>query len=242
MPTPQVSLADLHRADGSATYEHNGYSVICAVNGPIEVGRRDELPEEAAIEVNVRPASGVGSPKERELEATIHSTLRHCILVRQFPRTLVQVTLQVLSLPEGDVAGDRSSASTLSILPSLLNASMLALLSASIPLSTTFAATILAVTPENRIIQSPSVKVLAQASSAHVFAFTASGELLVAQSEGAFEMEVWEKAHDAAKIICAVEMDDGMEVDDAQEEWLHGVWKEAVKRKVDREQRWREAV
>jgi ribonuclease PH len=53
--------APLHRADGSATFSSNGYTVLGAVNGPIEVQRRDELPEEAAIEVIVRPASGVGS-------------------------------------------------------------------------------------------------------------------------------------------------------------------------------------
>jgi exosome complex component RRP46 len=51
----------LHRADGSATFTANDYTVLGAVNGPIEVQRRDELPEEAAIEVIVRPASGVGS-------------------------------------------------------------------------------------------------------------------------------------------------------------------------------------
>lgn len=34
---------------------------MAAVNGPIEVQRRDELPQHAALEVNVRPAVGVGS-------------------------------------------------------------------------------------------------------------------------------------------------------------------------------------
>jgi exosome complex component RRP46 len=58
---PHALLSHLHQADGSATYSSNGYSVIGAVNGPVEVSRRDELPEEAAIEVNVRPAIGVGS-------------------------------------------------------------------------------------------------------------------------------------------------------------------------------------
>lgn len=61
MVAPTVTLTHLNRADGSATYTHQGYSIIGAVNGPIEVQRRDELPEEAAIEVNVRPAMGVGS-------------------------------------------------------------------------------------------------------------------------------------------------------------------------------------
>lgn len=57
---PNASLSHLNRADGSATYSHNGYSVVGAVNGPIEVQRRDELPEEATIDVTIRPATGVG--------------------------------------------------------------------------------------------------------------------------------------------------------------------------------------
>jgi exosome complex component RRP46 len=117
MVVPQVTLTHLNRADGSATYTYNGFSIIGAVNGPIEVLRRDEMPEEATIEVNVRPAVGVGSmqpisclaihivtaakgPKERHLEALLHSTLRSIILTRLIPRTLVQLTLQVRSLPE----------------------------------------------------------------------------------------------------------------------------------------------
>lgn len=55
-----AALSLLHRADGSASYSSNGCSVIAAVNGPIEVQRRDELPEEAALDVSVKPASGVG--------------------------------------------------------------------------------------------------------------------------------------------------------------------------------------
>ena len=57
---PTALLAPLPRADGSAEFSHNGYTVLGAVNGPIEVQRRDELPEEAAIDVIVRPAAGVG--------------------------------------------------------------------------------------------------------------------------------------------------------------------------------------
>jgi exosome complex component RRP46 len=57
---PSAILSHLHRTDGSATFSQNGYTIICAVNGPIEVTRRDELPEEADIDVIVRPASGVG--------------------------------------------------------------------------------------------------------------------------------------------------------------------------------------
>ncbi|KAB2581131.1 putative exosome complex subunit rrp46 protein [Lasiodiplodia theobromae] len=243
MSAPQASLSDLRRADGSATFSQNGYSVLCAVNGPLEVQRRDELPEEAAIEVNVRPASGVGSPKERHLETLIHNTLRHIILVRNHPRTLIQVTLQVLTVPEGDAADDRSRSSILSILPALLQASALALVSASIPLSTTFSATLLAVSSTNDIITNPSVKDLAQAASLHVFAFAPKGELLVAESEGKFDLGTWDKVHDAAaKTCCAPEQDgEGMEVDGKEHENLHSLVKDAVRQKVQRDQAWKEA-
>lgn len=57
---PSAILSHLHRTDGSATFSQNGYSIIAAVNGPIEVQRRDELPEEAVVDVTLRPAAGVG--------------------------------------------------------------------------------------------------------------------------------------------------------------------------------------
>ena len=67
MVAPEVTLTHLNRADGSATYTHNGYSIIGAVNGPIEVQRRDEQPEEATLEVNIRPSAGVGSRQSLEI-------------------------------------------------------------------------------------------------------------------------------------------------------------------------------
>lgn len=57
---PSTTLAPLDRADGSAAYSHNGFSIVGGVNGPVEVQRRDELPEETAIDVVVRPVAGVG--------------------------------------------------------------------------------------------------------------------------------------------------------------------------------------
>ena len=57
---PAAELSHLSKADGSATFLHKGFTVIAAVNGPIEVQRRDENPFEAVVDVIVRPASGVG--------------------------------------------------------------------------------------------------------------------------------------------------------------------------------------
>jgi exosome complex component RRP46 len=59
----KIFSAPLNRADGSVVYEEHGYSVIAAVNGPLEVLRRDELSQEATIEVILRPAIGAGGER-----------------------------------------------------------------------------------------------------------------------------------------------------------------------------------
>jgi exosome complex component RRP46 len=114
----QASLQHLHRADGSAIYmSPNGYSILAAVNGPVEVQRRDELPDEAHVEVNVRPHDGVGQVKERHLELLVANTVRDVIHVRLYPRQMVQLTLQVLKVPiNGDAVG-RTNAQAESVRP-----------------------------------------------------------------------------------------------------------------------------
>ena len=63
-------LSPLGRADGSASYSSNGFSVTCAVNGPLEVQRRDELPEEAALDVVIKPLAGVGGTQVMAITMT----------------------------------------------------------------------------------------------------------------------------------------------------------------------------
>lgn len=70
---PSAELGILKGADGSASFSSNGISVLASVNGPLEVQRRDEIPDEAAIEVVVRPAAGVGSKVSRP--APVHIVL-----------------------------------------------------------------------------------------------------------------------------------------------------------------------
>ena len=64
---PAADLSSLPNADGSATFSYSGYTVTAAVNGPIEAQRRDENPFEAFIDVNVRPAAGVGGTTSYKL-------------------------------------------------------------------------------------------------------------------------------------------------------------------------------
>lgn len=71
-----TTLSPLHRADGSARYSKSGYSVIAAINGPIEVQRRDELPEEAAVDITVRPTAGVRGKYQLVFSLKIYLLMR----------------------------------------------------------------------------------------------------------------------------------------------------------------------
>ncbi|OCK87481.1 uncharacterized protein K441DRAFT_691128 [Cenococcum geophilum 1.58] len=240
--SPKALLSHLHRANGSATYSQNGYTIIGAVNGPVEVQRRDELPEETAIEINVRPAVGVGSPKERHLEALIQATLRHIILIRSYPRTLIQVTLQIRSLPEEESAGVGSS---LTLLPHLLNTAFLALLSASIPLSTTLTSAFVAIASSGKLFCSPSSADMLRMQpilSIHVFAFSAQRALLLAESEGEFDVDKWEEACELAEDMCCKDAgaEEKMDVDGKVVN-LGDFLRDMVKEKVEKEQRWKTA-
>ena len=113
----EAALPSVQHSDGSAAYSHNGYTILATVNGPIEAQRRDELPEEAVVDVVVRPAAGFGGidvsqwpcaalltvcpgVREKYLGTLVQSVLRHVILVSAHPRNLIQITLQVISTPE----------------------------------------------------------------------------------------------------------------------------------------------
>ena len=249
-PIQSRSLKPLHFPDGSSAHNslQTGHQILASVNGPIEVQRRDELPEEAVLEIHIRPASGLSSPKERWLESVLHSTLRRVIQTERFPRTLVQVTLQVVSQPE---AGRKEEyrlnpVSEVGILPALLHAALLALLSANIPLETTFAVALTAIVPADEngsskvVLPTPSTD-LSRATSLHVFAFTPERELLLSESEGNFDLEMWERACEEAEKACCGQseglhgsMDTEVE-EGALQSWLRNV----VREKVEKDQRWR---
>ena len=91
-------LHPLHRSTGSAHYvqKHLSQEVICAINAPVDVQRRDEIPNETYLDVHVRPNHGVGQIRERHLESLLTALVRDVVLVRLWPRTAVQITLQIL--------------------------------------------------------------------------------------------------------------------------------------------------
>jgi len=196
---PDITHHPLARADGSATFSSKTYSVLAAVNGPVEVQRRDELPEEAAIEVNIRPASGVGGPRERWLESVVTAVLRSVLLVHMHPRTLIQVTLQITKVPSLKL---KSATNDVAVLPSLVNAAFLALVDGGLPLQNTVTAALLAPFGEDAMIVDPAEKELVGCKSVHALAYNQHGGMLLNESAGNFDLEAWEEVADRAEKVC----------------------------------------
>ncbi|KAK3382302.1 hypothetical protein B0T24DRAFT_6899 [Lasiosphaeria ovina] len=204
---PEATLSVLPRADGSARYAHAGYTVTASVNGPIEAQRRDEHAFEAHVDVVVRPAAGTGGTRERHLESIIESSLTQLILVKNFPRQLIQIVLQIETTPDNDYVNTKLVQASLNfpIVPSLLQAAVLALISAAVPMRATATASVVAVVSQEgtkRLVVDPSPRDLEQAQSVHVLAFTSHDELLLAESEGDFTVKEWDGVYEAALKIC----------------------------------------
>ena len=132
----------------------------------------------------------------------------------------------------------------LPILPALLQASVLALLSTSIPLSMTLTAALVAV-DARRLKLDPTAEELKVASSIHVFAFSSHGDLLVVESEGEFDIEIWEEAYQKARLACRGEEENDSESEDVSmdsdnDTKLEDVLRNAIRQKVAREQKWKQ--
>ena len=90
----------------------------------------------------------------------------------------------------------------LTIIPALLHAALLALLTGAVPLKGIATATCIAISQSSDLIVEPSPREASQAQSLHVLAFTSDDELLVAESEGSFTAEEFRKVLDLGAQVC----------------------------------------
>ncbi|KAJ4207757.1 exosome non-catalytic core subunit rrp46 [Fusarium falciforme] len=212
---PTAELSHLPKADGSATFSYGGYAIVAAVNGPVEAQRRDENAFEALVDVIVRPAAGVGGTRERQLESILQAALRQLIPVRDYPRCVIQITLQVAETPENAYVNTKLSQSQLNlpIIPALLHSAILALLSAAVSLKAIGAATVLAIPEEDGkdIIVDPTAVEVDHAKSVHALGFTSHDELLLAESEGSFSPDEWAKVLQLGQRICCEHQQPGFD-------------------------------
>ena len=204
----QAALRTLANADGSATYSapHESYKIVAGVNYPVEVPyRSDEIPQSTFIDINLRPHNGVGMVKERHVEDLIKRSLQAIVLGEQTPRTMLQVTLQVVSVETdeslpGGVKGGGQGETYLDVLSSAFNAAMLGCLDAGVQMKTVAGAAVIGLHGKDaNVVVNPGVLQRKKCSSLHVFAFSKDGKTLLMESEGRFGMGGFKQAEQAAR-------------------------------------------
>jgi len=204
---PLAILRSLDNADGSATYvtPNGSYKLVAGVNYPVEVPyRSDEIPNSTFIEVHLRPHNGVGMIKERHVEELIQRTLQAIVLGEETPRTMLQVTLQVVSVETdeslpGGVKGGGQGETYLDILASAVNAAVLGCLDAGVQMKAVVGAALIGIGPGEQVVVNPGVLQRKQGASLHVFGFSSEGETVLMESEGTFNIQVWKHAEQVAR-------------------------------------------
>ena len=247
---PQLRFAPLPypEAQGSAELSHAGYTVLASANGPIDAPARAQQPEEATIEVNVRENVGGGGPRERHLERLLLQTLKPLIDVRAHPRTMIQITLQVLRTPRDAVTTTPvgQAETVAAILPTLVNVSVAALLDANVSMTGVAVAVGIVTSASseededeemheskiNIINDSKAFHEVAAGAALHVFAYTGKGELLLAISERACDVNDWQEAASVARETCCgrTKAEDGMIG------WL----RQEISEELSRRRRWKQ--
>ena len=121
------------------------------------------------------------------------------------------------------------------------------MLSTSLPLTATLSSVFVAVSPDGTFIDEPAPKQIETATSIHAVAFSSQGSLVLAECEGKFNIDQWEKVVNHAKTIClgaesAEEANEDVDMNEGQEDSLHDFVKALMDEKISNDQSWKESL
>ena len=203
----QPSTSLLQKVDGSAKLSQGQIQVVASVTGPIEAKLRQELPTSAALELVIRPATGVSLTREKLLEDKVRSVLQAVIIAEKYPRQLIQIVVQFLTCDQDFSASEDARNFTANELNAALNCCYFALVDAGVALSCSFASVSLSVDSESeKVIFDPSLDQLLGSKSHHVISYSIKDQqaenLLLVQSQGLFTETQLVNILDAAADKC----------------------------------------
>lgn len=149
----------LENVDGSCELSTVNSKVIVSVTGPIEPKQRQEMPQQLALEVIIKPSIGIG-PTTREvlMQDKLSQVLQSCLCNYLYPRKLLQVTLQILENPydnkTGGISGTSGNSydpvlSALCDLNSCINATFLGIVDSAVGLKSSFVSTLIGVSKQS---------------------------------------------------------------------------------------------
>lgn len=223
----KASTGMLSHVDGSSLFESCGTKVICSVSGPIEAKSRQELPTQMALEIIVKPAAGVQNTREKLIEDQIRAVLTPVLARYMHPRQLVQIAFQVLESGE-------AKEYTVKEVSACVNAGVLALVDAGIPLLSMCSSAAVSVGSDGSVTLDPTSQDLCEADSVHVMCLQLATDsqrkvqvenVLLLDSLGTFDESVLGQVLESGEKECIR---------------LYGELRSVVQDKISRDFVWRE--
>lgn len=142
-----ADMSCLHRADGSAQFASGNTTIMAAVHGPQtpKIQARENYKKGIVSVVFKQGPKHLlcHGMKDTEIEILLANILSSCILLEEYPRSIIEVVIQVL----------QSDGSVLSV---AMNAAVLACIDAGISMSTVPVGTLCLVDPDDTILLDPS--------------------------------------------------------------------------------------
>lgn len=111
----------------------------------------------------------------------------------------------------------------------------------------TLTSTLIAVSSSGELVLDPAARIAGKAASLHVLAFSSLGDLLVAESEGTFDLDIWDQVYAMAENHCRT-LDPGapawmadVDMESSKSASLEDSLKGVIEGKAAREYRWKES-
>jgi len=199
----KIEMGVLHRAEGSCYLEWGDNKVIAAVYGPREaIPRHTQNPLRAIVKAKYNMAAfSVGDRKRpgpdrrsREISKVISEALENVILLKNFPRTSIDVNIEVLDAE----AGTRCAG---------LTAAAVALVDAGIPMKDIPVACAVGKIEDQVVLDLGKDEDNYGSADLPVAISPRTGEILLLQMDGHLTVEEFDKALDLAIKGCHIVSD-----------------------------------
>ncbi|CAI5757699.1 unnamed protein product [Candida verbasci] len=181
----QVKTSILSNSDGSAELIIGGTKVLVSISGPIEPKIRQELPNQASLDIIIRPYKGLSTTREKLLEDKLRQLLQSIIIRYKYPRQLIQIVVQFLII-------DEIEEFTCNELNAAINCCYFALIDADLALYSSFVSVVACINSGNLLLNPPG-DILINSDSHHVICYNIENQkankLLFLESDGEFTEE-----------------------------------------------------
>jgi len=165
------------KSDGSVLYQQGETRVTCGVCGPAEVQVHKELVDKATLNCVFKPKVGLAGVRERAIEDIVRKTCEQVVLVKLFPRSAIQVVVQLMH----DCGG---------LLSCVINGACMALVHAGVPMKCMVASVCCAITNDGHVVVDPSQEVEEDCRCTMTLSFESRElKLISSHTTGSFSMD-----------------------------------------------------